>query len=233
MPRVPVVVEALFQPRLKRVYLLLLFCLCFFRPRKGSLFFVGALSFVFAFMFVSTFIPLSFSEDWCHSNQDVLAAYIFDHNRVHLSRKQAGSISGEIVRQSVLLGVPVDLGVAIMEKESSFNPEAINRLSGDYGLFQIHYSFWKKHFARKKGSRLWALSPKDLYQINVNVRVGMMIIRHDLILSHGSVSGMIGLYSGRRGDERERYVLSVLVNEARLREYEKRAGSLSQLRWPN
>jgi soluble lytic murein transglycosylase-like protein len=181
-------------------------------------------------MFLPSFAPLTFSADIVDSDTGILTSYILKHNRVHLSYGQAFKISRDIVRQSALLGVPVDLGVAIMERESSFNPKAINQRSGDYGLFQIHYSFWKKHFVRKKGSRLWALSFKDLYQIDVNVRVGMMIIRHDLVLSQGSVSRMIGFYSGRKGNERDLYVMSVLANEKRFRDYQKKFVSLVQLR---
>jgi len=223
-------VEVLFQPRLKGFRPLHLFFLNVLDVRRGPSFFGGLLFFFFLLMFSSAFVPLTFPEDLLDSDTDILTSYILNHNRVHLSHRQAGKISRDIVRESALLGVPVDLGVAIMERESSFNPIAMNRLSGDYGLFQIHYSFWKKHFARKKGSRLWALSFRDLYQIDVNIRVGMMIIRHDLVLSHGSVSGMIGFYSGRKGHERDRYVMSVLANEARFRQYQKKSGSLAQLR---
>jgi hypothetical protein len=229
--RVLVVVEALFQPRLKEVRPVHFFLLRILQRRRGLPFFGGLLLFFFLFfMFFPMFIPLTFPEDLADSDTGILTAYILDHNRVHLSQRQAWKISTDIIRQSALLGVPIDLSVAIMERESSFNPMAMNRLSGDYGLFQIHYSFWKQHFARKKGSRLWALSFKDLYQIDVNVRVGMMIIRHDLVLSRGSVSRMIGFYSGRKGKERDQYVMSVLVNESRFRQYQKKSNSLAQLR---
>ena len=224
------VAEALSRPRLSKVCSFLFFRYSCFRVGKGFSFMRGPLFFMIAFMFAPVFVPVAIAEELSSPSPEALSQYIFEHNRVHLSSKQAQNISREILRQSALLGVPVDLGVAIMERESSFNPYALNRRSGDYGLFQIHYSFWKKHFARKKGSRLWALSFKDLYLINVNVRVGMMIIRHDLVLAHGSVSGMIGFYSGRKGMERDQYVLSVLANESRFREYQKKWESLVQLR---
>ncbi len=224
------VVEALFQPRLKEVrpFQVFLFeALC----KMGSpLFFGGLLFFCLLFASLPSMSAQAFSGDLADSGTDILSSYILNHNRVHLSRKQAWKISREIVRQSALLGVPVDLGVAIMERESAFNPMAMNRDSGDYGLFQIHYAFWKKHFARKKGSRLWPLSFKDLYRIAVNVRVGMMIIRHDLLLSHGSVYGMIGLYSGRKGNARNAYVMGVLANEERFRLYQQKMEALARLR---
>lgn len=224
------VAEVLSRPRLSEVCAFLFFRTSFLKIEEGLSVLRGPLFFIFAFMVAPACVPMAFADGVAGPSQEVLSHYIFDHNRVHLSRNQAWDISRQILRQSALLGVPVDLGVAIMQRESSFNPYAINQHSGDYGLFQIHYSFWKKHFARKKGSRLWALSFKDLYLINVNVRVGMMIIRHDLVLAHGSVSGMIGFYSGRKGVERDQYILSVLSNESSFRRYRKKWEALAQLR---
>lgn len=164
----------------------------------------------------------SFAAQNLLSEEEILSSYILTCNRVHLTLDQSMSISREVLRQSALWGVPVDLGVAIMEMESSFNPEAINPRTGDYGLFQVHYDFWKKHFIRKLGNRSWPLTLEDLYQIDVNIRIGMMIIHHDLILAEGSMTRMIGLYSGRRGDSQRQYVAGVMKNEARFIKYRER-----------
>lgn len=115
-----------------------------------------------------------------------------------------------LVRGAKESGLPLYLLVAVAQRESSFNPLAVNRASRDYGLFQVHYPFWKRFFRKRVDGTLRRVGVEDLMRVPVNVRVGSMILAYDLRLSGGDMVEMLGRYSGRTGRSHERYVAGVL-----------------------
>jgi soluble lytic murein transglycosylase-like protein len=100
--------------------------------------------------------------------------------------------------------------VALAQQESSFNPQAINESTGDYGLFQVHYPFWRMFFRKRVGKILSRLRPEDLLDASVNARVASMILSYDMKLSGGDMVEMLGRYSGRTGTEHKKYVSAIL-----------------------
>ncbi len=142
----------------------------------------------------------------------LLSIYIGKNALPGVSSYERWEMARRIVIESDRQGIPLYLAVAIAQQESRFNPRAINRDSRDYGLYQIHFAFWKSYFARREPGGLKPLSPDDLLSIPVNVRVGLLILGHDYELERGNLVRTIGLYCGRKGEERQVYVGHVLKN---------------------
>jgi soluble lytic murein transglycosylase-like protein len=145
----------------------------------------------------------------------LLSEYIDKNAPSGVSSFERWEMARRIVIESDREGIPVYLAVAVAQQESGFDPRALNRASRDYGLYQIHFAFWKRYFARKGPEGLTPLRPDDLMSIPVNVRVGLMILGHDYELERGNLARTIGLYSGRKGPERDAYVDRVLKNEVK------------------
>lgn len=143
----------------------------------------------------------------------LLSEYIEKNAPSGVSSFERWEMARRIVIESDRVGIPLYLAVAVAQQESGFDPRALNRTSRDYGLYQIHFAFWKRYFARNGPGGMTPLSPDDLMSIPVNVRVGLMILGHDYELERGNLARTIGLYSGRKGPERDAYVGRVLRNE--------------------
>jgi soluble lytic murein transglycosylase-like protein len=142
----------------------------------------------------------------------LLSKYIEKNALPGVSPYERWEMARRIVIESDRAGIPLYLAVAIAQQESGFNPRALNRDSRDYGLYQIHFAFWKSYFARREPGGLKPLSKEDLLSIPVNVRVGLLILGHDYDLERGNLVRTIGLYCGRKGEERDIYVGHVLKN---------------------
>jgi hypothetical protein len=159
---------------------------------------------------------------------DLFAArYIQAHSRPPLSSYSAWRIERALVRSSRETNLPLYLLVAIAQQESSFNVLAINPASRDYGLFQVHYPFWKMFFRKRVGQELAALRPEDLLKVSINARVATMILSYDLKLSHGDLVEMLGRYSGRSGEAHKKYVADILSHSMEFVKYSK--GEASRL----
>lgn len=139
-----------------------------------------------------------------------VAEYIASHSRPPQSGRTSERIAASLISASRRTGLPLYLLVAIAEQESAFNPMAVNRDSGDYGLFQVHYAFWKAHLARRSPWGLREIRRSDLLNIDLNVRAAGLILSHDLRLSGGDAVSMLGRWSGRVGKAHKRYVEGVL-----------------------
>lgn len=84
-------------------------------------------------------------------------------------------------------GIPFAVGLAITDKESSFNPDAISYTGCCYGLKQVHLRIWSKE---KPG-----LTKRDLYDPYKNIAIGYDILKEYYQLT-GSLSGALGRYYG-------------------------------------
>lgn len=143
----------------------------------------------------------------------MLSRYISLHSTRQLSPELCGEIARHILLESRREKIPPYVAVAIAQEESGFNPRALNRKTEDYGLFQVHFPFWKRYFARQTSGSLIPIRREDLFGIAVNVRVGMMILRHDIDLERGDYARGIGRYSGRKGVGKLVYEQKVVANE--------------------
>ncbi|MEC4682449.1 MAG: transglycosylase SLT domain-containing protein [Nitrospirota bacterium] len=229
MPSLPVVAEA---PFLSDPILLeeihpegsaakrSLFSFIIFQPLAMILLWEGVLA------FMGYFSEPAMASEWetaCSQvTPDLLAArYIQDHSRPSLSSYLAWEIARALVRSSHDTDLPLYLLVAIAQQESSFNVLAINASSGDYGLFQVHYPFWKVFFRKRVGQDLAMLRPEDLLKVSINARVASMILSYDLKLSHGDLVEMLGRYSGRSGEAHKKYVAGILSHSMEFVKYSK------------
>ncbi|MHB8368714.1 MAG: transglycosylase SLT domain-containing protein [Leptospirales bacterium] len=139
-----------------------------------------------------------------------VSEYITSHSRPPQSSGTADRMAASLIAASQRTALPLYLLVAIAQQESSFNPRAVNRDSGDYGLFQVHYAFWRAHLARRSSRGLREIRRADLLSIDLNVRAAALILSHDLRLSGGDAVSMLGRWSGRVGEAHKRYVEGVL-----------------------
>ena len=143
----------------------------------------------------------------------MISRYISLHSTRQLSPQLCEEIARHILLESRREGIPPYVAVAIAQEESGFDPRALNRKTEDYGLFQVHFPFWKRYFARQTSGSLIPIRREDLFGIAVNVRVGVMILRHDIDLERGDYARGIGRYSGRKGVEKLVYEQKVVANE--------------------
>lgn len=154
----------------------------------------------------------------------LLGRYLQAHSRPRLSSDGALTMARELIRSSRTGPIPLYLLVAIARQESSFNPAAVNRASDDYGLFQVHFPFWKRFFEKKTQAGESPLRRKDLLRVGINVAVASRIMAYDLGLSGGDMILMLGRYSGRVGEPFRRYVSGVMYNSLDLARYQRRVG---------
>ena len=149
----------------------------------------------------------------------VVSRYIALHAIRPLPANLCQEMARRLLLESRRENVPPYVALAVAEQESSFNPQALNRQTDDYGLFQVHFPFWKRYFARKSSGTLVPLKPEELFDMDVNIRVGLLILRHDIDLEKGNIARGVGLYSGRKGEKRMIYEQQVVANEVRFLSY--------------
>ena len=149
----------------------------------------------------------------------VVSRYIALHAIRPLPANLCQEMARRLLLESRRENVPPYVALAVAEQESSFNPQALNRQTDDYGLFQVHFPFWKRYFARKSSGTLVPLKPEELFDMDVNIRVGLLILRHDIDVEKGNIARGVGLYSGRKGEKRMIYEQQVVANEVRFLSY--------------
>lgn len=89
-----------------------------------------------------------------------------------ISIGQAMDIADTVVQQSRNLNLPVSLILAVMKKESLFDPSAISR-TGAIGIMQIHPTTWGE-FTKELGLNLSLKAASDPV---VNIIVGTNILK--------------------------------------------------------
>ncbi|OOH73693.1 hypothetical protein BOX24_03470 [Leptospirillum ferriphilum] len=149
----------------------------------------------------------------------IVSRYIALHAALPLPASLCRKIARRLLFESRREHIPPYVALAIAEQESSFNPQAFNSKTEDYGLFQVHFPFWKRYFARKSSGALVPLKPEELFNLGINIRVGLLILRHDIDLEKGDIARGIGRYSGRKGEKRMVYEQQVVAREVRFLAY--------------
>ena len=119
-------------------------------------------------------------------NIDSISNYIIA-SYPSVPREVASLISEAISRYSYTYDVPVELMVAIMEQESSFNPQAIGS-SGERGLMQIHPKWWKDFLGLD--------NKRDLHDIAFGTECGARILKQLLEETRGNLKLALKKYNG-------------------------------------
>lgn len=172
----------------------------------GLVFFVSFLGFLTLFPFEDArAIPPAFCPPIV-----TLVGYVERHSRPSQPLPVALRIGRALLEASRKARLPLYLLVALAQEESSFNPEAVNDASQDYGLFQIHYPFWKKYFRKRVGGNDLRMRRSDIMGVEVNAQMAADILSYDLKLSGGDVVQMLGRYSGRTGHAHDNYIRNIL-----------------------
>lgn len=151
-----------------------------------------------------------------------LVWYVEQHSRPRQTFPVSLEIGKSLMKASHTSGLPLYILVAVAQEESSFNPEAINGATQDYGLFQVHYPFWQKFFKKREGKLERNLSPSDLMEIPTNTQMASDILSYDLKLSKNDFVEMLGRYSGRRGEAEGRYVQHIFQFSLEFQDLEKK-----------
>jgi len=109
-------------------------------------------------------------------------------------------------KKSQKYGVPLNLVLAIIEKESNFNPKAYNKNKDgteDIGVMQINFHH-NKRLMREYGIK----SPEELYDVELNIELGVRILKENF-KRYGSWELAVKAYNGIRADNWD-YVKSVM-----------------------
>jgi len=117
----------------------------------------------------------------------------------NISPKLAENIAVNIIKVSKEEKVPISVLVAIIDKESGFNPTAISS-KGARGLMQV-MPFWARKLKFVKNTT-------QLHDIYKGIKAGAWIFRRALDKSNGNIKKAIALYNG--GSDSVAYVIHVL-----------------------
>jgi len=87
-----------------------------------------------------------------------------------IDEETAKKIAKAFIKYGKEFNIKIHRLLQIASVESRFNHRAINSVSGDYGLMQINWRVWGRRFAK---------SPKELLDIDKNVRVACAIMAYN------------------------------------------------------
>ncbi|WP_158282607.1 phage tail length tape measure family protein [Azospirillum sp. TSH58] len=121
---------------------------------------------------------------------------------VPVAVKDAGELEGVIQTASTKYGVDANLIKAVIQKESTWNPTAVNPRSGAAGLMQIMPANW---------SAYGVTNPFDPAQ---NVDAGTRIFREHLDRAGGDLERALSTFGGFITKSSDGYVASVKANKA-------------------
>ena len=130
---------------------------------------------------------------------------IIQSRQPKLDPTTAKEISKAILMYSKKFQFPPELIIAIIERESSFNPVAISK-SGCVGLMQINRKFHKEKLKKLN------IKGDEIFYVNNNIHTGCMILR-EYFDSTGSISGALKKYLGANN---RKYLLDILTSFADL-----------------
>jgi len=80
--------------------------------------------------------------------------------------------------------------LAVAHRESNFNPSAQSYVNGQpcaYGIMQINLKVWQKSLD---------IDPEQIWEIDYNVKIGAVILRHYLDRNPGDVGAALWMYWG-------------------------------------
>jgi len=127
-------------------------------------------------------------------NQNIESAQTYERERsiysllrsTGISIGQAMDIADTVVQQSRNLNLPLSLIMAVMKKESLFDPSAISRM-GAIGIMQIHPPTWNE-FTKKLGLNISLKAASDPV---VNIVIGTNILKSLFELYRGRYSSPV------------------------------------------
>ncbi|QCO07383.1 transglycosylase SLT domain-containing protein [Azospirillum argentinense] len=120
---------------------------------------------------------------------------------VPVAVKDAGDLESVIQAASSNYGVDANLIKAVIQKESTWNPNALNG-SGAAGLMQVMPANWRAY---------GITNPYDPAQ---NIEAGTKILREKLDQAGGDLAAALSAYSGHVKADGSAYVKAVLANKA-------------------
>lgn len=118
----------------------------------------------------------------CYSD-DVINNIIKMNNK--LTVEEANQIYEIEKKYAEKYDIPVEVGLSITAKESTFQTNA--RSSSSYGLKQINYSVWNEELN---------LSKKCLMSVECNIKHGYIILRYYVDLYEGDLHAALMAYRG-------------------------------------
>ncbi|NUB27203.1 transglycosylase SLT domain-containing protein, partial [Azospirillum brasilense] len=119
---------------------------------------------------------------------------------VPVAVKDAGELEGVIQTASTKYGVDANLIKAVIQKESTWNPNALNG-SGAAGLMQVMPANWRAY---------GITNPYDPAQ---NIEAGTKILREKLDQAGGDLAAALSAYSGHVKSDGTAYVKAVMANK--------------------
>lgn len=111
-----------------------------------------------------------------------------------------------VARAATERNIPAEIALGVVLKESQFNPQAVNRRSGDYGLMQVNYRWHQDKVANRQ----------ELLDPDVNIDVGMSILRDYATRERGNWARTLRRYNGLGG--KNDYPAEVLGLAAHIRQ---------------
>lgn len=109
------------------------------------------------------------------------------HTHYHVAENRAVQIVEQAKAQALRHHLPVSLVLAVIARESSFQPQTIRQK--DYGLMQVN-AFWHAGQVAKEGGA------RALLHISTNIRVGTRILA-EYVRQTGSTWKALRFYNGR------------------------------------
>ena len=109
-------------------------------------------------------------------------------------------------------GVPVELVLSLIARESEFKPDAVSKKNGGncaYGLMQVNPG------TAAHPKLLWQYSLTQLMEPEINVHEGVKILKEYLGRSKTTAEAL-GRYCGSQGAGMSEYKLTILSNTVRL-----------------
>lgn len=117
-----------------------------------------------------------------YGNDNVVATIV---NKSKLSVEEANQIYALEKKYAEIYDIPLNVGLAISYKESTFNKNAKNGVS--YGLKQINYPIWYQYLKVNK---------QCLYDIECNIKNGYIILDYYVKANNGNLTKAIMNYRG-------------------------------------
>lgn len=136
------------------------------------------------------------------AEKQVLTEYIVD--KFNKPKALASRIVDTVYKEAAALNVAPLLALAIIERESSFKPDAANP-SGATGLMQVMRKYHTDKLAQLGHGA-------SLYHPETNIKVGIQVLREYVSLAAGNVQRALTQYSGGSTD----YAKAVLQKQRSL-----------------
>lgn len=117
-----------------------------------------------------------------YGNDNVVATIV---NKSKLSVEEANQLYALEQKYAKMYDIPLNVGLAITYKESTFNVRAKNGVS--YGLKQINYPIWYKQLKLQKNC---------LFDKECNIKNGYIILNYYVKTNNGNLNEAIMDYRG-------------------------------------